>query len=105
MPKALSKKIRKAIKDGDLIPLKNVMNRYSPVERQEISRQARYIKASMELRRLREELGWSQNILASKMNVKREFISRIESGDHNITLETFYRIAEVVGKKVEVLFK
>lgn len=105
MPKALPKKIRKAIKDGDLIPSKNILNRYSYSEKRKIFRQARYIKASMELRRLREELGWSQNILAGKMNVKREFISRIESGSHNITLETFYRIAEVVGKKVDVTFK
>lgn len=105
MPKTSTKKIRQGIKNGDLIPLRSIIHRYSLAERQEISRQARYLKASAELRRLRKELGWSQHILARKMKVKREFISRIESGGHNITLETLYRIAEVVGKKVEVSFK
>ncbi|MEK7648401.1 MAG: helix-turn-helix transcriptional regulator [Patescibacteria group bacterium] len=105
MPKTASKKIPRAIQCGDLIPSEHVLNSYSQRERQEISRQARYLKASTELRRLRKELGLSQNNLANKMRVKREFISRMESGYHNITLETLYRVAEVVGKKIEVTFK
>ena len=61
--------------------------------------------AAMELRKMRRKLRLSQAQLARKMNVKREFISRIESGRQNITLETLYRIAEATGKKFEIQFK
>jgi len=59
----------------------------------------------MEVRRLRRKSKLSQAQLARKMHVKREFLSRIESGRQNITLETLYRIAEAVGKEFKFSFK
>jgi DNA-binding XRE family transcriptional regulator len=105
MSKKRSPKIQKAIDEGRLIPYEQVFASYSKREQEEISRRARYLKASMELRRLRKENKLSQAGLAKKMNVKREFISRIESGTQNITLNTLYRIGDVMGKEVEVTFK
>lgn len=66
---------------------------------------ARYLQAAIALRQLREKFNFSQQKLAEKMNVEREFISRIESGRQNITLETFYRIAEAVNKDFVFQFK
>ncbi len=59
----------------------------------------------MELRRLRRNARISQAMLARKMKVKREFISRIESGTQNITLDTLYRVGEAMGKKLHLAFK
>jgi|SRR3972149_8982398 len=98
-------KIRKALRTGKLIAWDELFASY-PKERQEaIKRKARYLRSAIELRRLRRKLKLSQTELAKKMDVKREFISRIESGQQNITLETLYRIAEATGKKFEIQFK
>lgn len=105
MSKDIKKNIEKALSDGRLVSFEKVMDRYTKKERDEIAEKARYLKAAIELRRLRKCLGLSQSSLANKMKVKREFISRIESGTQNITLETLYRVGEVTGKQVAIMFK
>ena len=105
MYKKLSQKIRKAVKKGDLIPYERVLHSYSRKERKEIAERVRYIKVAMELRKLRKKLDLSQGALAKKISVKREYISRIESGKQNVTLDTLYRIAEATGKEVEVMLR
>jgi len=105
MTKRYPEKIQKAIKKGDLIPYKKVWRSYSQKEREAIEERARYLKAAMELRRVRKQLHLSQEELAKKMSVKREFISRIESGRQNVTLDTLYRIAEVTGKEFRLSFR
>lgn len=103
--KNLPEKIQKAIERGDLVPHEEVMKRFSKEEREEIEQGARHIKMAIELRRLRQNAKYSQEKLARKMKVKREFISRLESGRQNITLETLYRVGEAVGKEFYFAFK
>ncbi|MBL7159771.1 helix-turn-helix transcriptional regulator [Candidatus Microgenomates bacterium] len=78
---------------------------FSKKERERIYRRARYIQAAMALRKLRKALKLSQEKLAKRMKVKREFISRIESGEQNVTLETLYKIAEATGKEFSFRFR
>jgi|SRR3989344_2743710 len=96
--------IDEAIKRGDLIPFEQIWNRYSKKEQGEIMKRARYLMASMELREIRNRLNLSQAQLAKKIGTKREFISRLESGRQNVTMETLYRIGAALGKRVEVRF-
>ena len=105
MTKKFPKKIQQAIKRGDLIPYEEIWNSYSQKKREAIEERARYLKAAMELRKVRRQLRLSQEQLAQKMSVKREFISRVESGRQNVTLETLYRIAEVTGKNLKLSFQ
>lgn len=98
-------KIEEAIKRGDLIPQEVVFNSFSRKSQEKIMQKVRYLKAAMELRKLRKALHFSQNDLARKMSVKREFISRIESGKQNVTLDTLYRVAEVTGKNLKLMFR
>ena len=98
-------KINQAVKKGDLITYGDLFASYSKKRQQEILRRARYLKAAMELKKLRKELKISQGQLAHKMKVKREFISRIESGEQNITIETLNRVAEATGKEFEFHFR
>lgn len=100
-----SEKIKKALERGELITHADVMKRLSKEERERIEQKARYIIAAMELRRLRRKVKYSQEKLARKMKVKREFISRLESGTQNITLDTLYRVGEAMGKKFHFAFK
>ena len=103
--KSPEEKIREAVKKGKLIPYRKIFESHSKAEQERIKERARYLIAAMELRKLRKKLKLSQAQLARKMDVKREYISRIESGQQNITLETLYRIAEATGKKFEIQFK
>lgn len=99
------KKIKKALKEGKLLDWNKVFENYSQERQARILRGVRYLKTAMVLRKLRKELKISQKGLARKMNVKREFITRIESGEQNITIETLNRIAEATGKEFEFHFK
>ena len=103
--KIKDKKIREAVKRGDLMPYDEIFTRYSKERQEKIKARARYLMAAMELRKLRKDMKLSQGDLAKKMRVKREFIVRIESGRQNITLETLYKIAEATGKEVSLVFK
>lgn len=98
-------KVRQAVKRGDLIDYANLFASYSQKRQQEILARARYLKTAMELKKLRKQLRISQKELACKMKVKREFITRIESGEQNITIETLNRVAQATGKEFEFHFK
>ena len=100
-----SAKIQKAIDEGLLIPHEEEIKGLSKERRKRIDEKVRYLRASMELRRLRQEANYSQEKLAKKMKVKRSFIARIESGMQNVTLETLYRIADAMGKEFYFAFK
>lgn len=101
----MNRRINQAIRRGNLINYADLFASYSKNRQQEILKRARYLKAAMELKKLRKELKISQNELAHKMKVKREFITRIESGEQNITIETLNRIAEATGKEFEFHFR
>ncbi len=98
-------KIKQAVERGDLVDYADLFVSYPKKRQQEILKRARYLKAAMELKKLRKELKISQEELARKMKVKREFITRIESGEQNITIETLNRVAEATGKEFEFHFR
>lgn len=97
--------IREAVKRGNLIPWEQIFASYPKERQKRIKERARYLMAAWELRKLRKKAKLSQEQLAKKMDVKREFISRIESGEQNITINTLYKIAEATGKTLEFKFK
>ena len=98
-------KIEDAIKKGLLISHEEVMRSFSKKDRLEIKDRSKYLSAQMEIRKLRLETGLTQTDLAKKMNVKREFISRVESGNQNITLATLLKIASATGKEFKFSFE
>lgn len=59
-------------------------------------------EVAIQLARLRERLGMTQGALARASALKQQNISRIEKGQHNITLSTLARIAEAMNRRVEV---
>jgi len=101
----MNRKISQAFQNGDLVAYSDLFAGYSKKRQDEILKRARYLKAAIELKKLRKELKISQEELARKMKVKREFIARIESGEQNITIETLNRVAEATGKEFEFYFR
>ncbi|KHE70704.1 hypothetical protein LD39_11265 [Halobacillus sp. BBL2006] len=52
----------------------------------------------------RKELGLSQQQLANKVGIHRAYLSNVESGKHNPSLETAAKIARELNRTVEDLF-
>lgn len=100
----MNKKIEKALKKGGLIDYDEVFDNYPKEKQERILERARYIKIAMELRRLRKQLKMTQEELSEKMGVKREFISRIESGKQNVTLDTLFKIADATDSDLHLNF-
>lgn len=48
--------------------------------------------------RFRNQMGWTQEDLAERMGKRQSWISRVESGDENVTMKTLGQFAFVFGK-------
>lgn len=49
------------------------------------------------LRVLRCELGWSQEVMAERCGLHRTYVGAIERGERNVTLETLNELARALG--------
>ncbi len=56
------------------------------------------------LRALRAERGWSQQELATRLEVSRQSVIAIENGRYDPSLPLAFRIAEAFGKRIEDVF-
>lgn len=57
------------------------------------------------VRELREERSWSQEVLADRAEVTREYVSRIESGSQSVSLDVLVRLADGFGLTLSQLFQ
>lgn len=101
----MNDKIKQAEKEGRLIDYDKLFASYPKEKQQRIKEEAKFIMAKMEIIKVRRSSKLSQSALAKRMNVKREFISRIESGNQNITLSTLLKIATATGKEFKFSFE
>jgi len=59
----------------------------------------------MRLKELRNKKGWSQATLASKLGVTREYLARLEGGQHDPPLSTVLRLAKILGIRASKLIE
>lgn len=59
----------------------------------------------MEIARIRRDKKVTQAELAARLKTTTSVVSRIESGNQNVSVDMVEKIAEALGKTVEVLFK
>jgi transcriptional regulator with XRE-family HTH domain len=57
------------------------------------------------VRTLREELGWTLEVAAERMNIDWKHLQKLESARLNPTLVTLIRVADGLGQPVERLFE
>ena len=57
------------------------------------------------LRTLREDRGWSQGKLAEEVGVSRQTINAIEAGRFDPSLPLALRLARLLGRPVEEIFR
>jgi transcriptional regulator with XRE-family HTH domain len=54
------------------------------------------------IQQLRESRGWSQQALAAKARISREYLARLETGRQDPRVSVLLKIARALGKKVTV---
>jgi putative transcriptional regulator len=54
---------------------------------------------------LRAERGWSQAVLAEKLEVSRQSVNAIETGKYDPSLPLAFRIARLFGLRIEEIFE
>jgi transcriptional regulator with XRE-family HTH domain len=62
-------------------------------------------KFGLRLKTLRKEKGLSQEELAERSGLNRPYISGIEQGKRNVSLEVMEKLAEALGVEMVVFFE
>jgi len=73
-------------------------------EPREVEISAERIKLTREIKDIRVELGYTQKDMAKKLGVIQQYISKIENGYENFSVDTLKRIADVLGKSLIIKF-
>ena len=60
------------------------------------------MKVACEIRNIRIKLGYTQKDLAKKLGVIQQYISKIENGRENVSVDVLKRIADVFNKRLIV---
>lgn len=59
---------------------------------------------ALQIRKLRDQANFNQKELAMQMGVKQQYISKLETGRVNPSLETLGKIANIFAKDLEIRF-
>jgi putative transcriptional regulator len=62
------------------------------------------LKVRNRLRELRSERGWSQGVLADRLDVSRQTVNALETGRYDPSLPLAFRIAALFDATIEAIF-
>ena len=57
------------------------------------------------IKKRRQELGWTQELLAEKARISKGFVSDLENNKRNISAETLLDVARVLGLSLDYLMR
>ncbi len=63
------------------------------------------MKLAEQIKRLRKKSGYTQRDMAEKMGVIQQYISKIERGYENVSIDTLQRIAKALNKELMLKLK
>ena len=86
-------------------PFKEILSGLPKNEQEEIGQHARYYKLQIMVREYRRSQKLSQAEFAAKVKMPRTMITKIETGNRNVTLETLMTLAQGMGKELVIDFK
>ena len=72
---------------------------------QEVEIPAQRLKIASQIRDIRMKLGCTQKDIAKKLGVIQQYISKIENGRENVSVDTLTRIADVFDRRLIIELK
>ncbi|PIR62061.1 MAG: hypothetical protein COY81_04485 [Candidatus Pacebacteria bacterium CG_4_10_14_0_8_um_filter_43_12] len=87
------------------IGLKAFSRNFTPEQRKIVEEEINYYDLLTSFKEAREKRGITQEELATKANVNRTTLSKIESGLRNATIETLSKLASAMDMQLEVKLK
>ena len=87
------------------ISLDEFKKQFSKKDLREIEKEKRYYEVLMKLRSARKKKGFTQEKLSILAKVPRTTITKIESGNRNVTINTLMNIADALGKELVISFR
>ena len=69
---------------------------------EQILEESQRLGIAQQIRKLRTQMGYTQEELAKRLGVIQQYISSLESGRENLTLDTMRKIARVFGKNLVI---
>jgi DNA-binding XRE family transcriptional regulator len=98
-----NQKLQKIIKNNT-ISADESFSEFTPEQRKNVEAEIRYYDVLVELKKLRNQLGLTQEQLAYKAGLPRTTITKVESGSYNPTINTLMSIASAMNKRLQVKF-
>lgn len=95
----LNKKLAK-----HFIDFEDILAELSPDDRQDVEVISQYYSLLVDLEDLRKKLKLTQAELAKRSLVPRTTISKIESGQRNVTIGTLTKLARGMDKELKISF-
>lgn len=84
------------------ISLEEFSKNFTPQQNRIVEEELKYYKLLVAFKKAREKKGLSQADLASKAQINRTTLSKIESGLRNATIETLDKLALALDMKLDV---
>ncbi len=63
------------------------------------------MKLAQQIKKIRLRLGYTQKEIAKKLGVNQQYISKIENGRENVSVDTLRKIANALGKRLIIRLK
>ena len=63
------------------------------------------VSIAQQIKNIRIQLGYTQKDMAEKLGVIQQYISKLETGRENLTIDTLKRIAGILQKKLIIQFR
>ena len=96
-------RLRKVINDNT-VSAEEAFRGFTPEQKKIADAEIRYYDVLVELKKLRKQMGLTQEELAVKAKLPRTTITKIESGGYNPTINTLMSIAAAMDKKLQLRF-
>jgi ribosome-binding protein aMBF1 (putative translation factor) len=71
--------------------------------RDEFYKEVSRMELAGQVRRMRQAKKMTQKKMAEKADMPQSVIARLESGNHSVSVDTLSRIANVLGKKIQLV--
>lgn len=77
---------------------------FTDSDRKIIDEEKKYYQVACEIKKQRESLGLTQEKLAQLASIPRTTLTKVESGQRNVTIQMLMDLAQAMGKRIELKF-